>query len=124
MIELRHDNPSGRYHIRGYRDNQVLINETRYARSLVVCSHTLIDNWRPTSLEDLRPSDWEQIIALKPKVVLIGTGATLQFPATELLAPLINHKIGFELMDTAAACRTFTVLLAEDREVVAALLLP
>jgi uncharacterized protein len=123
MIELRHDTPSGRYHIRGYRLNKVQINDTSYDNSLVVCSHTLIENWRPKRIEELEASDWEPIIALQPKIVLLGTGSTLYFPSNEILAPLINNKIGFEIMDTAAACRTFTILMAEDRQVVAALII-
>lgn len=123
MIELRQDSPSGQYHIRGYKPNEVLINDTTYRNSLIVCAHTLIDDWRPLTIADLNASDWEAIIALKPKVVLLGTGNTLVFPATEILAPLIEHKIGYEIMDNAAACRTFTVLMAEDRQVVCALLI-
>lgn len=123
MIELRQDSPSGQYHIRGYKLNEVLINETTYHKSLIVSPHTLIDHWRPLSIDDLKATDWEPIIALQPKVVLLGTGNTLTFPATEILAPLIEHKIGYEMMDNAAACRTYTVLMAEDRQVVAALLL-
>lgn len=123
MIELRHDIPNGQYHIRGIQNNGVLINETCYEKSLVVCSHTLIKNWRPHTIADLQPVDWEPIISMRPKIVLLGTGATLHFPDTEIFAPLIEHKIGFEIMDTAAACRTFALLMAEDREVVAALLL-
>jgi len=123
MIELREDSPSGQYHIRGYKPNEVLINDATYTKSLIVSAHTLIDHWRPINIQDLKATDWESIIALQPKVVLLGTGNNLIFPATEIIAPLIEHKIGYEIMDNAAACRTFTVLMAEDRQVVAALLL-
>lgn len=124
MIDLRKDTPSGSYHIRGYEHKKVLINETYYESSLIVCSYTLIEKWRPQSLADLQATDWEPVIALKPKLVLLGTGSQLQFPASSILAPLIENKIGFEVMDTPAACRTFSILMAEDREVVAALLIP
>ena len=123
MIELRNESPSGGYHIRGYKPNEVIINDTTYHSSLIVCAHTLIENWRPLTIQELIATDWEPVIALGPKVVLLGTGSTLYFPSTEVLAPLIEMKIGYEIMDTAAACRTFTVLMAEDRQVVAALLL-
>jgi uncharacterized protein len=123
MIELKNELPSGRYHIRGYKPNEVLINDSTYHRSLIVCEHTLIENWRPLTIQELIATDWEPVIALEPKVVLLGTGSTLYFPSSEILAPLIEKKIGFEIMDTAAACRTFTILMAEDRQVVAALLL-
>lgn len=123
MIELRNEPTGGRYNIRRYKPNEVLINDTLYRSSIIVSPHSLIENWRPLSIEELLATDWEPVIALQPKVVLLGTGSTLYFPPTEILAPLIERKIGFEIMDTAAACRTFTVLMAEDRQVVAALLL-
>lgn len=122
MIEIRQDPSGGTYRIRGYQSNKVLINETSYEHSLIVCSHTLIENWRPQNIDDLQASDWESVIALQPKLVLLGTGSVLRFPADHIMAPLIEKKIGYEIMDTAAACRTFTILIAEDREVVAALI--
>ncbi len=122
MIELTQDSPGGRFHIRGYQNNKVLINENIYDASLIVSSHTLIEKWRPLHIDDLQPSDWESVIALNPKLVLLGTGSVLRFPPGHIMAPLIEKKIGFEIMDTAAACRTFSILLAEDREVVAALI--
>lgn len=123
MIDLRKESSGGSYHIRGYESNTVLINETYYESSLIVCSHTLIEKWRPVTIEDLLATDWEPVIALKPKLVLLGTGTGLRFPPSQVMAPLIEKKIGFEIMDTAAACRTYSILLAEDREVVAALVI-
>lgn len=123
MIELRHDIPSGNYHIRSYKPNEVVINDKTYDKSLIVSPHTLIENWRPLSIDDLQANDWTPVITLQPKIVLLGTGNKLIFPATEFLAPLIEQKIGYEIMDTAAACRTFTILMAEERQVVAALIL-
>jgi uncharacterized protein len=62
-------------------------------------------------------------MAMEPKIILVGTGTRLHFPPAEILSPLIERNIGFEIMDTPAACRTFTVLMSEDRQVVAALIL-
>ena len=60
--------------------------------------------------------------ALSPELVIFGSGSRLRFPKPALLQPLMTRRIGFETMDTAAACRTYNVLLAEGRAVVAALL--
>ena len=74
------------------------------------------------SFESLASDHFARIAALKPELVIFGSGARLRFPAPALLRPLIDAGIGVETMDTAAACRTYNVLLAEGRSVVAGLL--
>ena len=123
MIEFKSETPDGRYPIQAYKPNEVIINNTSFQRSVIVSAQTLIDNWQPQTIQELIASDWESVIALEPKIILLGTGTKLIFPSMEVLAPLMQNKIGFEIMDTAAACRTYTILMAEDRHVVAALLL-
>jgi len=68
------------------------------------------------------PDHFARLAALAPELVVFGSGPRLRFPAPALLRPLIDARIGIETMDTAAACRTYNVLLAEGRSVVAALL--
>jgi len=58
----------------------------------------------------------------KPEVLLVGTGARLQFLPREVVAPLLAVGIGVEVMDTQAAARTYNILMAEGRRVVAALI--
>lgn len=123
MVEFKNESQNGRYPINGYKANKVLINHTPYHQSVIVSAQTLIDNWRPQTIDELLASDWEPVIALEPKIILLGTGPALKFPPTQIISPLIEAKIGFEIMDTSAACRTYTILMAEDRHVVAALLL-
>jgi uncharacterized protein len=65
----------------------------------------------------------EQILALKPELIIIGTGNKLVFPAVELYSSIIQHGIGVDFMDTGAACRTYNILMSEDRDVVAGLIL-
>jgi uncharacterized protein len=62
------------------------------------------------------------VLALEPEVVLLGTGARQQFLHPSRLAPIYRAGVGVEIMTTAAACRTFNILVAEERRVVAALL--
>ena len=76
----------------------------------------------PPASSALTPEHFAQLAALKPELVIFGSGARLRFAAPALLRPLIDARIGVETMDTAAACRTYNVLLAEGRSVVAALL--
>lgn len=63
------------------------------------------------------------ILEMQPEVVLIGTGHSLRFPEPHLLAPVIRQGLGYEVMDTQAACRTYNILANESRNVVAALLI-
>jgi len=115
--------PGGAHLIRSYTPGEVRIGERTFRSSVIVAASTLIEDWRPRSATALEPADLEPILGLEPEVLLLGTGARQQFPARELLARLYGARIGFEIMDTGAACRTYNVLLAEGRVVVAALML-
>ncbi|MEY3220318.1 MAG: hypothetical protein RIT27_1675 [Pseudomonadota bacterium] len=111
------------YRIQSYRPNTaIIINRIAYPHSVLISPHHL-SNWSPTKFEELLKEHFEQICQLKVSVVLIGTGEKLQFPPQTLLTPLMKAGIGFEIMDTGAACRTFEVLASEGRGVAAALLL-
>ncbi len=92
-------------------------------RSCIVSPKQLIEDWAPNSLGDLLAEHLREILALEPEVVLLGTGATLDFPAAEILAELTTRQIGVEVMDTAAACRTYNILMHEGRQVVAGIML-
>ena len=73
-------------------------------------------------LPSLTDAHVDQLVAAQPEVVLLGTGSRIRFPASAVLRPLIDARIGYEIMDTGAACRTYGVLLAEGRQVLAALI--
>jgi len=91
--------------------------------SLILTGRQLITEWEPNQLPELTAAHLEVVLNLDPELVLLGTGARQQFPAMEILASLHRAQIGVEVMDTAAACRTFNILVAEGRHVVAALLM-
>src|SRR4029453_3191656 len=78
--------------------------------------------WHAPSFESLAAEHFARVAALAPELVVFGSGARLRFPSPALLRPLIDAGIGVETMDSAAACRTYNVLLAEGRSVVAGLL--
>ena len=82
-----------------------------------------VQAWEPAVPGDLRSDHFGRILAFKPEIVIFGSGARLQFVAPALLRALIDSRIGVETMDTAAACRTYNVLAAEKRKVLAALLI-
>jgi uncharacterized protein len=94
-----------------------------HTRSIVVPWKGPVQDWPPERFDDLQALHFDALIGLNPELVLFGSGARLRFAAPALLRGLIERRIGFETMDTAAACRTFNVLVSEGRLVVAALLL-
>ena len=104
----------------GYGPGYVEVNRARHAQSLVVSADRIVLDWPATSAEALTADHIAALLALSPEIVLLGTGATFAFPEPALLAPLYKAGIGVEVMDTPAACRTFNILLAEGRNVIAA----
>ena len=109
--------------ISGYGPDYVAINGQRYARSLIVMPDRIIEEWGATSFSALAEAHFLTLAELRPEILLLGTGATLRFPDLRLTQALSAARIGLEVMDTHAACRTYNILLAEGRRVVAAVLL-
>lgn len=100
-----------------------MVNQQRFEQSLIVLPDRLIDDWAPRRLEDLTEAHFAQLAELNAEIILLGTGALLRFPHPRLSAPLTSRHIGFEVMDTFAAARTYNILMGEGRQVAAALLL-
>ncbi len=111
----------GTYQIQRYDSHSVTINQKVYTQSLILMPEYLSD-WKVESFEMLEQADFQPLQALRPELVLLGTGQKIRFPTPELLVPLIHEGIGVEVMDTQAACRTYMILMAEGRAVAAALL--
>jgi len=120
-MKLHLDAPAGTNMIKGYAPGQLRVGNATLTSSALVAATTLLP-WRPASVADLTSADLEPLYTLAPEVVLLGTGARQQFPDAALLATLHARRIGVEIMDTPAACRTYNVLVAEGRSVVAALI--
>ena len=100
----------------------VIVNGQEHRRSVVVPWQGPVSDWPVDRFEALAAAHFEALAALKPELVIFGSGARIRFAKPALLRPLIDARIGVETMDTPAACRTYNVLLAEGRSVVAALL--
>jgi uncharacterized protein len=81
-----------------------------------------VQDWQALVASDLLPAHFERLLGLRPELVVFGSGPKLRFPPPTLLRSLIAAGVGVETMDTAAACRTYNVLAAEHRAVIAALL--
>lgn len=122
FLKLHLDTPSPANAITGYGPGYVQINQVRHAGSLIVLPDRLIPDWRPRAFEDLAAEDFAALAELAVEIVLIGTGEKLRFPHPSLTQALISRRIGLESMSTAAACRTYNILMGEGRAVAAALL--
>jgi uncharacterized protein len=122
-VQLTLENPDARYLLRGADGAFALVNERRLERSFIVSPTLLLEEWAAVDVKALQPADLEPALALAPAVLLLGTGATLRFPAPAVLAACLTRGIGIEAMDNAAAARTFNVLAGEGRKVVAAFLI-
>lgn len=109
--------------VTGYGHDHVMVNRRRYDRSLVILPERLIENWEVPAFSSLAREHIQFLVSLEVEIVLLGTGERLRFPDPSLLEPLVTAGIGYEIMDTHAACRTYNILMAEDRKVVAALIL-
>jgi uncharacterized protein len=108
--------------IRAYSDASITINEKIITQSVVISPDT-IQPWEPRRIGELTAAHIEQLGSLEPEIIIIGTGKTLVFPAPRMTVGLQNRGIGVEIMAHDAACRTFNILLAEDRRVVVALMM-
>lgn len=124
-MQFNLDNSKGNYIIRSYQPGEIQINDEKIQRSVIVTPTTLINPWQPQTFNELTEKHLQTIFTLDPQptILLLGTGSQLTFPNIELLASFYQRGIGVEIMDTAAACRTFMVLLSEERNVAAALLI-
>ena len=107
--------------VTGYSATDVRIGERSITHSCVVTAQQLILDLRPQTLAELTVADLEQVYALDPEIIVIGTGPRQRFPDPSLMGAVLSRGIGCEVMDTGAACRTYNVLVSEDRRVAAVL---
>lgn len=118
-MQLTLENPDFRYLLRGVNVEGVLVNDKTINRSFILTPHELLENWRPTSISELVANDMQALLQLNPVLVILGTGIRQQFPSAAVMAACLTLGVGIEVMDNAAAARTFNVLATEGRKVVA-----
>ncbi|KGI78114.1 Mth938-like domain-containing protein [Oleiagrimonas soli] len=123
-MELSLERPEDFLYVRRVEDDAVTIVDRRFTRSLVLARDQVIEDWPVRDAKSLQPDDVQAILALKPEVVLLGTGTRQQFPNAATLGAFTRKNVGVEVMDNAAAARTHSVLASEGRDVVVAFILP
>jgi uncharacterized protein len=122
-MKFQPDNAEGVNLITRQEPGRLWVGATSHTHSLLVPWSGDVQAWNLATLADLSPAHFDRILALRPEVVIFGSGARLRFVSPALMRALIEQRIGVETMDTPAACRTYNVLVSEGRSAVAALLL-
>jgi uncharacterized protein len=119
-MQLTRDTTASHF-IRAWEPGRLRIGERWIAGNVIVGGARIVENWTAQSPAALTLNDLAPVLELEPTIVLLGTGTARLLPNVELMAELGARGVGLEIMTTAAACRTFNVLLQEERRVVAAL---
>ncbi|AKC87424.1 Mth938-like domain-containing protein [Pseudoxanthomonas suwonensis] len=123
-MQLSHERPDYAWVLRGADGRRARVNERVLERSFALAPDQLLEDWpAPAAPGALEPAHLEPLLALAPELVVLGTGERQVFPPPAVLAACLTRGIGIEVMDNAAAARTYNVLAGEGRRVVVALLL-
>ncbi len=122
-MKFQPDTATGVNTITRHEPGRVYVGTSAFVQHLVVPWAGEVRSWAVSGFDELQADDFAALAALKPELVIFGSGKRLRFAHPRLQASLINAGIGVETMDTAAACRTYNVLVSEGRSVVAALLI-
>ena len=112
----------GQYLFSSHGSGFVAVNGVRYEKSVLVAPGS-ISEWTVAGFATLSAADFAPVLALQPDVLILGTGNTMRFPAHGLTRALADAGVGLEVMDNGAACRTYNIVAAEGRKVVAAILI-
>ncbi len=123
-MKFTQQSPHGINLIRRYGADFITLGEEDIRVSCLVTAATLTREWPPRTIEELKVEHLLPVIELAPEVVLLATGAQQKFPRAALRAEFATRRIGLEVMEIGAACRTYNVLVGEERKVLATILLP
>lgn len=121
-MKLHLENDASRNTITAYGTGWIEVNRQRHAGAVLVQPQGELIVWGVSDFDALAAAHFAQVADLAPEVVLLGTGVRQRFPHPALLAGLAQARIGIEVMDTGAACRTYNILMGEGRRVLAALI--
>ena len=121
-MEFNLELPQNQFFIRSVSEEGICVHKDYYTSPFIISGERIVPDWSVKSIDDINEESLQEIFDLQPEVILIGTGKTQIFLPQATQAHFFRQNFGFEVMTTDAACRTFNVLVAEGRHVVAALL--
>jgi uncharacterized protein len=123
IMQLSRDSSAANF-IRAWEPGRVRIADRWITGNVLVGNDAVLESWTTTAANRLTIAELEPALALQPTIIVLGTGTERLLPDVELMAAVAARSVGLEIMNTPAACRTFNVLLQEQRRVVAALFNP
>ena len=118
-MQLTLEHPDHAYVLRGADGRSALVNDQRLTSSFVVAPDALLEDWPAAAVGLLTPELMRPLLDLQPEVILLGSGERQAFAPAVTQAACLQAGVGFEVMNNAAAARTFNVLAGEGRRVVA-----
>jgi uncharacterized protein len=116
------ERPAGINLIHAVSPGEIRVGDRIMQRSFIIGVDDIIPDWPVSSTRDIDEESLSPILALAPEILLLGTGRALVFPGRDIHAAVLARNVGLEVMDTSAACRTYNILAAEGRSVIAALI--
>ncbi|MFC4728750.1 Mth938-like domain-containing protein [Coralloluteibacterium thermophilus] len=122
-MQLTLEQPDSSFVLRGTGPGRVLVNQRTLTRSFIVSADRLLEDWPPGAPAELEPGHMDAALDLGIEVLVLGTGDRLRFPSQAVMAACLTRGVGIEVMDNAAAARTFNVLVGEGRRAAAAFLI-
>jgi len=123
-MDLSLDRPEGYLFVRRVEAHSITLADRVLDRSFLLTSTRVVEHWPVEAATSLDAGHVEALLALRPEVVILGTGPRQVFPAAAFMAGFLRQGVGVEVMDNAAAARTYNLLAGEDRRVVAGFILP
>lgn len=122
-MKFAQDTSNDRFMIQSVEQGRIRIAGQNYTESLLVLPDHIVPDWGPRSVDELSSHLLTQLLEHRPEIVILGTGERQVFPSPRLFVSLMDVGVGYEVMATGAACRTYNILLAEGRRALAALIL-
>ena len=108
--------------IKNYENHSLYIDDKIYSNNVLVTS-AAVENWDLNDIDSLHINDFKNVLDCEPEIIILGTGSNLVIPTSNIINDIQNRGIGFEFMITESACKTFNLLVSENRKVTAALIL-
>ena len=121
-MEFNLEVPQNQFFIRSISEKGIRVHDAFYNNPFIISGQRIVPEWDVKSIDDINEENLQVIFDLQPEVILLGTGKTQLFLPPTIQVHFFQRNFGFEVMTTDAACRTFNVLAAEGRHVVAALM--
>ncbi len=122
-MKLSLDDNTAKFLIHEYTAEYIRVKNVQHTRSIIISYNALFPEWAPQSIDQLTETHIIEILKEMPEMILLGTGKKIQFPHPKILQPAYERNVGIEVMDTAAACRTFNMLASDGRKVAAGLII-